>query len=146
MLVHIGAGYLVREEDIVGYFDIDGKVDSAITKEFLQRAEKKGQCDTAGTDLPRSFVLTSPVKRRTGRGTMRNTPGKIVRRKSGTKAENSTQVYQRLPIEESTNKTRVLDIPLRGERIVNTAGRVNGKKPAEKVIFTHISTQALKKR
>ncbi len=146
MLVHIGAGYLVREEDIVGYFDIDGKVDSVITKEFLQRAEKKGQCDTAGTDLPRSFVLTSPVKRRTGKGTMRNTPGKIVRRKSGTKAENPTRIYQRLPIEESTNKTRVLNIPLRGEQIVNTTGRVNGKKPAEKVILTHISTQALKKR
>ncbi len=146
MLVHIGAGYLVREEDIVGYFDIDGKVDSVITKEFLQRAEKKGQCDTAGTDLPRSFVLTSPVKRRTGKGTMRNMPGKIVRRKNGAKTENPTQVYQRLPAEESENKTCVLDLPLRGEQNMNTTGRVNGKKPAEKVILTHISTQALKKR
>ena len=27
MLKHIGAGYLVKERDIVGYFDMDGKVD-----------------------------------------------------------------------------------------------------------------------
>lgn len=89
MLIHIGAGYLVREDDIVGYFDMDGKVDSAVTKEFLKNAEKKRRCDTAGTDLPRSFVLTSP--RRGGR-----------------------------------------------------AAQLSGD--GEKVIFTHISTQALKKR
>ncbi len=62
MLIHIGAGYLVREKDIVGYFDIDGKVDSAVTKDFLKQAEKAGRCDTAGTDLPRSFVLTAKEK------------------------------------------------------------------------------------
>ena len=88
MLIHIGAGYLVREENIVGYFDLDGKVDSAVTKEFLKKAEKKGRCDTAGTDLPRSFVLTAEK------------------------------------------------------------GRIGAKKGEGegKVIFTHISTQALKKR
>ena len=85
MLIHIGAGYLVREKDIVGYFDIDGKVDSAVTKEFLKCAEKSGRCDTAGSDLPRSFVLTSQKKQR-------------------------------------------------------------GEADDSKVIFTHISTQALKKR
>ena len=90
MLIHIGAGYLVREDDIIGYFDMDGKVDSAVTKDFLKNAEKMGCCDTAGTDLPRSFVLAS-------------------------------------------------------------AKKGGGRKPQlsagdQKVIFTHISTQALKKR
>ncbi len=93
MLKHIGAGYLVREEDIVGYFDLDGKVDAAVTKEFLKNAEKLGRCDIAGEDLPRSFVLTSK-KKKSSAGS---------------------------PSEEE---------------------RVSG----EKVIFTHISTQALKKR
>ena len=90
MLKHIGAGYLVREEDIIGYFDLDGKVDSAVTKEFLKNAERSGQCDTAGFDLPRSFVVTAKKRQN-------------VLRKS-----------------EQSND--------------------------EKVIFTHISTQALKKR
>lgn len=90
MLIHIGAGYLVREDDIIGYFDIDGKVDSDVTKDFLKKAEKMGRCDTAGTDLPRSFVLAVPRVR--------------------------------------GNKTAHLSAD------------------GEKVIFTHISTQALKKR
>ncbi|MBQ5821485.1 MAG: DUF370 domain-containing protein [Clostridia bacterium] len=90
MLKHIGAGYLVREEDIVGYFDLDGKVDAAVTKEFLKKAEKLGRCDVAGEDLPRSFVLSADKK-----------------------------------------------CSVRG-------GRKQTKE--EKVIFTHISTQALKKR
>ena len=90
MLKHIGAGYLVREEDIVGYFDLDGKVDAAVTKEFLKNAEKLGRCDIAGEDLPRSFVLAS-------------------KKKSSVRSGNE-----------------------RGSE--------------EKVIFTHISTQALKKR
>ena len=95
MLIHIGAGYLVREEDIVGYFDLDGRTDSAVTKEFLKKAEKMGRCDTAGTDLPRSFVLTSPKKANAGG---KSPAGKVV------------------------------------------------SADGEKVIFTHISTQALKKR
>ena len=92
MLKHIGAGYLVREEDIVGYFDLDGKVDAAVTKEFLKNAEKLGRCDIAGEDLPRSFVLTS-------------------KKKSSVRSRSE------------------------GEQMSD-----------EKVIFTHISTQALKKR
>ncbi len=72
MLIHIGAGYLVREDDIIGYFDMDGKVDSAVTKEFLKKAEKSGRCDTAGTDLPRSFVLTAD------RGRKASGEGKVI--------------------------------------------------------------------
>lgn len=91
-MIHIGAGTLVREEDVIGYFDMDGRVDSAITKEFLKCAEKNGRCVTAGTDLPRSFVLCAPT-------------GASGRRK-----------------------------------------RHNAGGAKERVIFTHISTQALKKR
>ncbi|MBE6598128.1 MAG: DUF370 domain-containing protein [Ruminococcaceae bacterium] len=90
MLIHIGAGYLVKEENIIGYFDMDGKVDSAVTKEFLKKMEKSGCCDTAGTDLPRSFVLTAEKNR--------------------------------------------------------SAKKKTEKRSDDKVIFTHISTQALKKR
>ena len=105
MLIHIGAGYLVREDDIIGYFDMDGKVDSAVTKEFLKNADKNGRCDTAGTDLPRSFVLTAP--RNAGR---RMNPCKNPAPEAG----------ERQSIQLSANN--------------------------QKVIFTHISTQALKKR
>lgn len=58
MYIHIGAGYNVRDKQIIGCFDMDGKWDSAITKDFLKNAEKDGRTDMAGYDLPRSFVLT----------------------------------------------------------------------------------------
>ena len=58
MYIHIGAGRMVRSRDVLGVFDMDGKWDSEITKEFLQNAEKNGATESAGEDLPRSFVLT----------------------------------------------------------------------------------------
>ena len=58
MYIHIGAGRMVRSRDVLGVFDMDGKWDSEITKEFLKAAEKNGATESAGDDLPRSFVLT----------------------------------------------------------------------------------------
>ena len=48
----------MRDSDIIGCFDMDGKWDSDTTKEFLKTAEKSGKTETAGEDLPRAFVLT----------------------------------------------------------------------------------------
>ena len=58
MILHIGAGRLVRDRDIIGCFDMDGHADSAVNREFLKEAEKRGRTESAGEDLPRSFVLT----------------------------------------------------------------------------------------
>jgi len=58
MYIHIGAGRMVRDRDVLGCFDMDGKWDSELTKEFLKSAEKNGMTESAGDDLPRTFVLT----------------------------------------------------------------------------------------
>lgn len=58
MLIHIGNGYLVREQDVVGIFDLDGEVTGEATSELLKRAQAEGKCSSAVLDLPRSFVLT----------------------------------------------------------------------------------------
>jgi len=58
LYIHIGAGRNVRDREIIGIFDMDGKWDSDITKEFLKKAEKEGRTSSAGIDLPRTFVLT----------------------------------------------------------------------------------------
>lgn len=58
MFIHIGAGSVVRDKSIIGFFDMDGKWDSEITKDFLKRYDKVGKTVSAGDDLPRSFVLT----------------------------------------------------------------------------------------
>ena len=58
MYIHIGSGKAVRDCDIIGCFDMDGKWDSDTTKDFLKSAEKTGKTETVGDDLPRAFVLT----------------------------------------------------------------------------------------
>ena len=58
MYLHIGAGKLVRDREIIGCFDMDGHADSAVNREFLKSAEKRGITSSAGSDLPRTFVLT----------------------------------------------------------------------------------------
>lgn len=58
MYIHIGAGCNVRDRDVIGFFDMDGKWDSDTTRAFLKNAEKSGKTESAGYDLPRSFVLT----------------------------------------------------------------------------------------
>ena len=58
MFIHIGAGSLIRGRDVIGFFDMDGKWDSDVTKDFLKRCERDGRTVSAGDDLPRSFVLT----------------------------------------------------------------------------------------
>ncbi len=57
MYVHIGGGYIIRDSDIIGFFDLDGKHSSSITNDFLRRCEADAHFDSTGEDLPRSFVL-----------------------------------------------------------------------------------------
>ncbi len=57
MYLHIGSGFVVRNEDVVGVFDLDNTTGSHITRDFLARAEKDGAVINAAEDIPRSFVL-----------------------------------------------------------------------------------------
>lgn len=57
MLIHIGNGYLVRDCDVVGIFDLDGEMTGEATTDFLKKMEAEGKCESAVLDLPRSFVL-----------------------------------------------------------------------------------------
>lgn len=58
MYLNIGGDMAVREQSIIGIFDLDNTSVSRRTQEFLAAAEKEGQvvpCD----DLPKAFVLTA---------------------------------------------------------------------------------------
>ena len=59
MLIHLGNGYLVRDCDVVGIFNIDGDTTDEITTDFLKKSQEKGEVESAVLDLPRSFVLES---------------------------------------------------------------------------------------
>ena len=58
MYLSIGNDMAVRDQSIIGIFDLDNTTVTARGREFLTRAEQDGQvvpCD----DLPKSFVLTT---------------------------------------------------------------------------------------
>ena len=58
MYLNIGSDMAVREQSIIGIFDMDNTSTSKRTREFLEKAEKEGQvvpCD----DLPKSYILTA---------------------------------------------------------------------------------------
>lgn len=58
MYLSIGNDMAVRENSIIGIFDMDNTSTSKRTRDFLTKAEKEGMvipCD----DLPKSFVLTA---------------------------------------------------------------------------------------
>ena len=55
--LHLGKGTLVREDEIVGIFDLDITSQSHLTRKFLSAADKAGQVINAAEDIPKSFVL-----------------------------------------------------------------------------------------
>ena len=58
MYIPIGGDMAVREETIVGVFDLDNTTWSKKTRIFLQNAEKEGKVITVCDELPKSFLVT----------------------------------------------------------------------------------------
>lgn len=63
MYLHIGSDINVKKEDVIGIFELDGKITPDITKEFLKFSQKKGIIESAGEDLPKSFIITENGKK-----------------------------------------------------------------------------------
>ena len=55
--LHLGKGTLVRDDDILGIFDLDITSQSHLTRKFLSMADKAGRVLNAAEDIPKSFVL-----------------------------------------------------------------------------------------
>ena len=58
-----GSSTPVREADVVAVIDLDGKVTTPDTADFLRAAERAGITSLAGENLPKCFVLLSPPRR-----------------------------------------------------------------------------------
>jgi len=56
--LHLGKGRVVRDDEIVGIFDLDITSQSHLTRKFLSACEKAGQVENAAEDIPKSFVVT----------------------------------------------------------------------------------------
>lgn len=66
MYLHLGQNVMVRNQDVIGIFDLDNTTWSFRTRRFLERAEQDGRVVSVGEDLPRSFVLADDREGRPG--------------------------------------------------------------------------------
>ncbi|MBR3767678.1 MAG: DUF370 domain-containing protein [Clostridia bacterium] len=57
MYLHLGQDTVIRKEEILGIFDIDTSTVSKITRDYLSKKEKDGNCITVSYELPGSFVV-----------------------------------------------------------------------------------------
>ena len=62
MFIHLGNDIIVKENEIVGIFDIEITTISYSTRKFLSVAEKKGETKTVSYEMPKSFVLCNKKK------------------------------------------------------------------------------------
>ena len=57
MYIHLGQETVVKEEDIIGIFDLDSTTISKHSRKFLNVAEKNGEVFNVSYELPKSFIL-----------------------------------------------------------------------------------------
>jgi len=57
--LHLGNNKMIKTDSVIGIFDLDNATVSKRTRQFLNRAEKKGEVVTVGFELPKSFVVTA---------------------------------------------------------------------------------------
>ena len=63
MYLHAGGNVIVLKKNIIGIFDIDNMNTGEDTKNFLRAAEKRKITESAGENLPKSFILIREGKK-----------------------------------------------------------------------------------
>ena len=59
MYLHIGNGVSIKDEDIIGIFDLDSATVSRVTKKFINKMQREGSVEYTDFDLPRAFIVCS---------------------------------------------------------------------------------------
>lgn len=59
MYIHLGGDYVVRQDEIIGIFDLENTTVSQKTRSFLSFCEKRKEVINVSYELPKSFILTS---------------------------------------------------------------------------------------
>lgn len=57
MFLCLGNKRSVKKSDVIGVFDADSATVSAVTKKFLSSNDRKKMVESAGEEIPKSFVL-----------------------------------------------------------------------------------------
>lgn len=62
MYIHLGQETVVREEDVIGIFDIESTTVLKNTRIFLNKAEKDKRVINVSYELPKSFIVCADKK------------------------------------------------------------------------------------
>ena len=62
MYIHLGQETVVRDDEIIGIFDLETTTVSKHTRDFLSASEKRKEVINVSYELPKSFVLCSKGK------------------------------------------------------------------------------------
>lgn len=62
MYIHLGEETVVRDDEVIGIFDLDNTTLQKNTREFLAKAEKRKEVINVSYELPKSFILCSNKK------------------------------------------------------------------------------------
>lgn len=57
MFLHVGNNKNIRESRIIGIFDMDNATVASASRKFLSAAQKQGRVESAGLEIPKSFIL-----------------------------------------------------------------------------------------
>lgn len=59
MYLHVGQNVIVRQDDIIGIFDLDNCTGAKTTRDFLKKAQENKQIINVFDDIPKSLVITA---------------------------------------------------------------------------------------
>lgn len=65
MYLYLGGDVVVKNEDVIGIFDIDTTTVSKISRNYLNNSEKNGRLTYVSYELPKSFVVCSKDNKET---------------------------------------------------------------------------------
>ena len=57
MFLHIGNGKLIKQNQIIGIFDIDTATVAIKTKKWIAKQQKENKVVTVNYEIPKSFIL-----------------------------------------------------------------------------------------
>ena len=63
MYLHLGGEYVIKEEEVIGIFDLDTSTVSKHTRSFLNKKEKEKKVINVSYELPKSFILVENQKK-----------------------------------------------------------------------------------
>ncbi len=58
MFLHLGGDFTIRDDDVVGIFDIEECSVSRVTAGYLNSCQKNGRIVNVSEDMPKSFIVT----------------------------------------------------------------------------------------